>query len=90
MVRFLVELIDLYLALFRYGVNVCYITIHHNDCTLLVLQFSLVTFPAINCAYTVVGSPPPPTKCSAIGIGFNGAETNCEIERRSGYVTLPW
>ena len=43
---FSVELFDLYLLLFRYGVNVFYITIHHNDCTLLVLHFSLVTYPA--------------------------------------------
>ena len=87
MVRFSVGLFDLYLLLFRYGVSVFYITIHHSDYTLLVLHSFLVTCPASNCAYTVVGFPP---KCSAIGIGFNGAETNCGIERRSRYVTLPW
>ena len=57
MVWFSVELFDLYLLLFRYGVNGFYITIHHNDCTLLVLHFSFVTCPASNCASTVVGSP---------------------------------
>ena len=57
MVWFSVELFGLYLVLFRYGVNVFYITIHHNDYTLLVLHFSLVTCPASNCVYTVVGSP---------------------------------
>ena len=87
MVRFSIELFDLYLLLFRYGVNVFYITIHLNDCTLLVLHFSLVKCPASNCADNCGWLPP---KCSAIGIGFNGAETNCGIERRSRYVTRPW
>ena len=57
MVRFSVQLFDLYLALSRYVINVFYITIHYNDYTPLVLHFSLVTCPASNCAYTVVGSP---------------------------------
>ena len=56
MVRFSVELFDLNLVLFRYGVNVFYIAIHRNDYTLLVLHFSFVTCPASNCGYTVVGS----------------------------------
>ena len=55
--RFSVELFDFYLLLFRYGVNVFYITIHHNDYTLLVLHFSLVTYPASKGTYAVVGSP---------------------------------
>ena len=85
MVRFSVRLFELYLLLFRYGVSVFFITIHHNDYTLLVLHFSLVTCPASNCAYTVVGFPP---KCSAIGIGFNGVELWNREEKSLRHVAM--
>lgn len=51
--------------------------VRHLSIIIVSLVVFLLTYLVGNCAHVVGGSSG--LKCSTIGIGFNGAETNCGI-----------